>query len=192
MVLCCLRTALKHTGEPHLRLFMLTPCSLIKCLLNTVWARHWARPHSLCPHRNSSLDQRLANSVKGQIISTYLGYGLCLDYLILLKSCCRQDVSEWACLCSSELYLWALTFWFFTVTCHKLLFFWKNNSIIIILLKKLCIYLIALDLNCCMQAFHWGMWDLGPWPGVELGPLALGVQSLSHWTTREVPILLIF
>ena len=31
------------------------------------------------------------------------------------------------------------------------------------------------------------MWDLGPWLGIERGPVELGAQSLSHWTTREVP-----
>ena len=30
-------------------------------------------------------------------------------------------------------------------------------------------------------------WDLIPWPGFEPRPPSLGVQSLSHWTTREVP-----
>ena len=40
--------------------------------------------------------------------------------------------------------------------------------------------LAALGLSCCMQ-------DLAPCPGIELRPPALGVQSLSHWTTREVP-----
>ena len=34
------------------------------------------------------------------------------------------------------------------------------------------------------------MWDLVPQPGIEPGPLALGVQSLSQRTTREVPNLL--
>ena len=35
------------------------------------------------------------------------------------------------------------------------------------------------------------MWDLLviPKPGVEPGSPALGVQSFSHWTTREVPVL---
>ena len=28
--------------------------------------------------------------------------------------------------------------------------------------------------------------DLAPGPGIEPGPPALGAQSLSHWTTREV------
>ena len=32
----------------------------------------------------------------------------------------------------------------------------------------------------CMQ-------DLAPRPGIEPGPPALGVCSLNHWTTREVP-----
>ena len=31
------------------------------------------------------------------------------------------------------------------------------------------------------------MWDLVPWPGIKPRPLALGAQSLSCWTTREVP-----
>ena len=42
------------------------------------------------------------------------------------------------------------------------------------------IYLAALGLSC-------GMWDLVPWPGIELGRPALGAWSLSHWTTREAP-----
>ena len=32
------------------------------------------------------------------------------------------------------------------------------------------------------------LWDPVPWPGIEPRPPALGVCSLSHWTTREVPI----
>ena len=35
--------------------------------------------------------------------------------------------------------------------------------------------------------FSCGMWDLVPWPGIEPRPPALGVQTLSHWTTREAP-----
>ena len=31
------------------------------------------------------------------------------------------------------------------------------------------------------------MWDLAPCLGIEPRPPALGAQSLSHWTTREVP-----
>ena len=42
------------------------------------------------------------------------------------------------------------------------------------------IYLAAPGLGCGTQ-------DLVPGPGIEPGPPALGRQSLSHWTTREVP-----
>ena len=34
------------------------------------------------------------------------------------------------------------------------------------------------------------MWDLVPWPGIELEPPALEAWSHSHWTTREVPLWL--
>ena len=44
----------------------------------------------------------------------------------------------------------------------------------------LFLYLAPQDLSCGMQ-------DLVPQPGIERGPPALGAQSLSHWTTREVP-----
>ena len=36
------------------------------------------------------------------------------------------------------------------------------------------------------------MWDTAPRPGIEPGPPALAAQSLSHWTTREVPRILTF
>ena len=35
-------------------------------------------------------------------------------------------------------------------------------------------------------SLYWAMWDLVPWPGIEPGSPALGDQSLSHWTSREV------
>ena len=38
-----------------------------------------------------------------------------------------------------------------------------------------------------MQTPSCDMWGLVPWPGIESGSSALEVQSLSHWTTREVP-----
>ena len=41
--------------------------------------------------------------------------------------------------------------------------------------------------SCGTWTLGCGMWDLVPWPGIEPGPPALGVQSLTHWTTREVP-----
>ena len=42
------------------------------------------------------------------------------------------------------------------------------------------IFVVAWELFC-------GMWDLVPWPRIEPGPPALGVWSLRHRTTREVP-----
>ena len=36
--------------------------------------------------------------------------------------------------------------------------------------------------------FGYSMQDLVPRPGIEPGPPALGVWSLSHWTPREVPV----
>ena len=42
-------------------------------------------------------------------------------------------------------------------------------------------YSVVLTL-CC------GMLDLVPQTGIEPMPLALGLQSLNHWTTREVPV----
>ena len=41
-------------------------------------------------------------------------------------------------------------------------------------------YLAVSSLSC-------SMWNLVPWPWIKPGPPALGVQSLSHWTPREVP-----
>ena len=43
--------------------------------------------------------------------------------------------------------------------------------------------------TCGMWTLGCSMWDPVPWPGIELGPPALGGQSLSHLTTREVPAL---
>ena len=46
-------------------------------------------------------------------------------------------------------------------------------------------YLAALGLT--HGIFTCGMWNLVSWPGIGPGPPAFGVQSLSHWTTRDVP-----
>ena len=45
--------------------------------------------------------------------------------------------------------------------------------------KYLFVYLAVPDLRC-------SVWDLVPWPGIEPGPHAWGVWSLSPWTPREV------
>ena len=43
-----------------------------------------------------------------------------------------------------------------------------------------------------MQTLSRSMWDLVPWPGIKPGPPALGPQSLSHWTTREVSLIWLY
>ena len=48
-------------------------------------------------------------------------------------------------------------------------------------ISYLFIYLAALGLNCSMQ-------DQVPWPGIEPQFPVLEAKSLSHWTTREVPV----
>ena len=42
-------------------------------------------------------------------------------------------------------------------------------------------------LSCGMGIFSCSTWDLVPWPQIELASAALGGQSVSPWTTREVP-----
>ena len=46
--------------------------------------------------------------------------------------------------------------------------------------------------SCGMQTLSCGMWDQVPWPGVKPRLPALGMWSLSHWTTREVPRMGVF
>ena len=56
-------------------------------------------------------------------------------------------------------------------------------------------YLAVLGLSCgtrnlycsTQDLFSCGVCDIVPWPGVIPGPPALGLWSLSHWTTGEVP-----
>ena len=77
--------------------------------------------------------------------------------------CVSMDDSCWAsCFCLFGVDLVSLT-------CENVYF-----------LKHLFIYLDAPGLSC-------SAWDLVSWPGMEPGPPALEVWSLSHWTTREVP-----
>ena len=45
----------------------------------------------------------------------------------------------------------------------------------------------SLILVVTCEIFSCGMWDLVSWLGTERGPPALWTQSLSHWTTKEVP-----
>ena len=40
--------------------------------------------------------------------------------------------------------------------------------------------------SCGVRTLSLNMWDLVPRAGIKPTPTALGVQSLSHWTTREL------
>ena len=92
-----------------------------------------------------------------------------------------------------------LAIFILTIHEHRLSFHLFVSLISLFLKKYLFIYLVYLaalglscsiwDLPCGMWALSCGMWDLVPWPRIEPGPPALGVQSLNHWTTREVPCL---
>ena len=52
-------------------------------------------------------------------------------------------------------------------------------------LKKIFTFLASLGLSC-------GIGDLVPLLGIEHRAPALGAQSLSHWTTKEVPSMHLF
>ena len=70
--------------------------------------------------------------------------------------------------------------------CYFLSFFQTSYFFLIF------IYLTEPDLSCSMITLNWGRWDLVPCPGIKPVLPALGAWSLSHWTTREVPCLLLF
>ena len=54
--------------------------------------------------------------------------------------------------------------------------------------KYLFIYLAAQVLVAAYGVFSCSMWDLVPWPEFEPRAPALQVQSLSHWTIREISL----
>ena len=64
---------------------------------------------------------------------------------------------------------------------------WQLSKIYIYLFGCARSQLSCWIFSCHLKTLSCSMWDLVPWPGMEPGPPALGAQSLSHWTTREVP-----
>ena len=81
---------------------------------------------------------------------------------------------------SSDSITWMSFFFFF-----KYLFIW----LCWVLVETCGIFVVACGiLSWGMWALSCGVWDIVPWPGIKPGPPALGAWSLSHWTTREVPV----
>ena len=64
---------------------------------------------------------------------------------------------------------------------HVLIFIYLLFLFILFWLRR--IFVVACGLLSC------GTWDLVPQSGIEPRPPALGVWSLTHWTTREVSTL---
>ena len=68
------------------------------------------------------------------------------------------------------------------------LFYWFKKIFISLFSWRSLIFIMARGIfSCSMQTLSCDMWNLVPQPRIRLGPPALGVQSLSHWTTSEVP-----
>ena len=76
--------------------------------------------------------------------------------------------------------------WVFLFTLYFVFSFFFFN-LFIWLCQALVVTNMIFNLWWAGRVFSCAMWDLVPWPGIEPRPPALGVQSLSHWTTREVP-----
>ena len=55
-------------------------------------------------------------------------------------------------------------------------------------LKKLFVWQCQVLVVAC-RIFRCGMWDLVSWPAIEPWPPALGVWCLSHWSTRDIPVI---
>ena len=63
------------------------------------------------------------------------------------------------------------------------------SSLWLFLKLKKNVYLAVLGFSLGMQTLSCSMWDLDPWLRIKPGPPALGAQSFSDWTTRDVPLL---
>ena len=64
-----------------------------------------------------------------------------------------------------------------------MLSFFFFDNILFFSVWQLWVFAVAYRIFSC------SMWDLVSWPGIEPETPALGAQGLSHWTTREVPML---
>ena len=71
----------------------------------------------------------------------------------------------------------ALSFFLSFFPCGFVLFFWLHW----VSVAAWRIFVVSCEMFSC------SMWDLVPWSGIKPRSPALGVWSLNHWTTREVP-----
>ena len=69
---------------------------------------------------------------------------------------------------------------FFQYTYTDIPILWKSENLLMSFLNYLFIYLAVPGLSC-------KTWDRVPGPGIEPGPPALGVRSLSSRTARKIP-----
>ena len=84
-----------------------------------------------------------------------------------------------------------LYYFFFKVRhsfyCHCFIF-----KYLFIYLFRLCRVLVDSLAAACRILVAARVRDLVPPPGIKLGPPALGAWSPTHWTIREVPIVIVF
>lgn len=65
----------------------------------------------------------------------------------------------------------------------------QPSPLLIFFFKKVYFYLF---IYFAVPGLSCGVSDVVPWPENEPGPPVLGMWSLRHWTTREVPLLFTF
>ena len=113
----------------------------------------------------------------------YLGWNL--DLLLWPEKSCPVDQHVYLpfhirCTLALSLYTPATMDFFFNV--YFYFFIWPKW--VSVVACRIC--------SCSMRALSCCMWDLVPWLGIEPRPPALGVWSLSHWTTRGISVTLDF
>ena len=77
--------------------------------------------------------------------------------------------------------------------CHLCIFVGQVSIQILFFFSEKNVYYLFTWLHWVLVVaggiFNCGIWDLGPWSQIEPGLSALGAQSLSCWTTWDVPHL---
>ena len=108
------------------------------------------------------------------------------------------------------LLIWVFSFFFMNLAKGlSILFIFSKNSLLVLLIFAIVFFVSISFISWVFYLFVWfcqvffaacgnfschrqtlicGMQDLVPWPGIKPRPPALGVWSLSHWTTKEVHI----